>query len=255
MVRRSISKTARLKPVLAVGGLDPSGHAGVLADLRVFADLGIPARAALTAVTAQSAQTCLAWEPVSLPLFRAQLEAAGTRLAGVKIGMLATPRHALEILRWLDRVRPRWVVWDPVLAASSGMKLFRGKARHPALLRLLARIDVFTPNLPEAEVFLDARLRTESETVSAALALFAQGKKSGRCVVVKGGHGSDPKVATDLVVTSGGIKILRAKRRPGTRRGTGCRFTSALLAALCRGQNLPTAARFAKRYVLKFWED
>lgn len=171
MVRRRISKTARLAPLLAVGGLDPSGYAGVLADVRVFERLGLACRVALSAVTAQSEKKFLAWEPVPIPLFRAQLEAAGGRILGVKVGMLGTPRHLEALLEWLRRCRPRFLVWDPVLRASTGALLFRGNAEDPGIAGLLRRCNAFTPNLPEAEWFLKKRI-AEGTAAEAAAELF-----------------------------------------------------------------------------------
>ncbi len=251
MVRRRISKAARLAPLLAVGGLDPSGHAGVLADVRVFGRLGLECRVALSAVTAQSETEFLAWKPVPPSLFRAQLEAAGGRILGVKVGMLGTPAHLAALLQWLRRRRPRLVVWDPVLRSSTGARLFRGKAGDPNLARLLRLCDAFTPNLPEAEWFLKTRLAGEARMEAAAKALFDGGKKPGRVVVLKGGHAADPKTAIDWVRTEKQSLALRAPRRPGSRRGSGCTFASALLAALALGRNPIAAARFAKRHVLK----
>lgn len=250
MVRRRISKAARLAPLLAVGGLDPSGHAGVLADVRVFGRLGLECRVALSAVTAQSETEFLAWKSVPPSLFRAQLEAAGKRILGVKIGMLGTPAHLEALLQWLQRRRPRLVVWDPVLRSSTGVRLFRGKAGDPNLARLLRLCDAFTPNLPEAEWFLKKRIAEDAQAEAAA-ELFRRGKKPGRFVVLKGGHAADPRASTDWVGTAARTQALRARRRPGSRRGSGCTFAAALLAGLALGRNPIAAARFAKRHVLK----
>ncbi len=250
MVRRRVSKTARLAPLLAVGGLDPSGYAGVLADVRVFERLGLTCRVALSAVTAQSEKTFLAWEPVPIPLFRAQLEAAGGRILGVKVGMLGTPRHLKALLEWLRRRRPRLVVWDPVLRSSTGVRLFRGRGTEPGLAGLLRLCDAFTPNLPEAEWFLKKRIAGAAQAEAAA-ELFRRGRKPGRIVVLKGGHAADPKHSVDWIRTAARTHALRAQRRPGSRRGSGCTFASALLAGLALGQDPLAAARFAKRHVLK----
>ncbi|MCC6272215.1 MAG: bifunctional hydroxymethylpyrimidine kinase/phosphomethylpyrimidine kinase [Deltaproteobacteria bacterium] len=255
MVRRRVSKTARLAPLLAVGGLDPSGHAGILADVRVFERLGLNCRVALTAVTAQSETEFFAWEPVPLSLFRAQLEAAGERVLGVKVGMLGTPRHLEVLLLWLRRRRPRFVVWDPVLRSSTGARLFRGRSGEPGLARLLRLCDAFTPNLPEAEWLLKKRIASEAQEDAAAAALFDRGGKPGHIVVLKGGHAADPKTSTDWVYTATQSRVLKARRRPGSRRGSGCTFASALLAGLALGRDPLAAARLAKRHVLKHLFD
>jgi len=237
--------------VLLVGGLDPSGHAGVLADARVFERFGIPYQVALTALTAQSEKKFFEWEPVSIPLFRAQLEAAGRRIRGVKLGMLATPAHVQALLVWLKKTRPRFVVWDPVLRSSTGTLLFRGKAEHPSLRELWRQSDAVTPNWPEAEWLLGNRIQDFKGGEAAAERLYRKGEIRGRFLVLKGGHGNDAKVSTDLVRHSGGLTRLRAPRRPGSRRGSGCTFASSLLVGLCQGKDPVAAARFAKREVLK----
>lgn len=251
MVRPRIPSTPRLGPVLVVGGFDPSGHAGVLTDARVFESLGIPCQVALTAITAQSEKRFLEWEPVSIPLFRAQLEAAGQRLRGVKLGMLATPAHVLALLAWLKKIHPPFVVWDPVLRSSTGALLFRGQAEHPSLRELWRRSDAVTPNWPEAEWLLGNRIHDAQGAEAAAERLYQKGNIRRRFLVLKGGHANDAKASIDLVRHSGGLTRLRAPRRPGSRRGSGCTFAAALLAGLCQGKDPVAAARFAKREVLR----
>lgn len=248
MVRGRISKTARLSPVLSVGGLDPSGHAGILADARVFEQLGIPYRVAISAVTAQSKDRFFSWEPVSLPLFRAQLEAADGHISGVKIGMLADPPHLAALLHWLQRRRPSWVVWDPVIRSSTGKLLFTGNASDPNLRRLLAFSDALTPNIPEAEWLLGTKMGAPE---IAAKALFEFGSKTGRIVALKGGHGKNQDFSVDWIAHAQGCLPLRARRRHGSRRGSGCTFASALLVGLLKGKSPLESARFAKKHVLK----
>jgi len=253
MVRRRISPSSRLKPVLAVGGIDPSGHAGLFADARVFDRLGLSWKVATTAITTQSETQFHSWQAVPLSIFRAQLMAAGTKILGVKIGMLATPRHLAVLLDWLKKTKPRWIVWDPVLRASTGPALFRGSTRDPKFQALLSLCDVFTPNLPEAEAILDRPIRGLAEAKIAVRDLVPRGKQG--TVVLKGGHAEDRKFATDLVFNGHQIRSLRARRRQGKRRGTGCTFAAALTAGLCRGQDPVAAAKFAKHYVLKMWDN
>lgn len=233
--------------MLAIGGLDPSGQAGLFADVRVFENLGLPCRVAATAITAQSEKKFIAWKPVDLKLFRAQLSAAGPKLGGVKIGMLGDVAHLREVTRWLKKVRPPWVVWDPVWRSSTGGQLFRGKASD--LFALLPQVDIWTPNLPEAELFLGRKIRSLAEAHRAAIELWRMGKKKSRLVVLKGGHLPKKDPASDLVIDEAGIHELRGERLADSRRGTGCAFASALSAALVSGRSPLDAVRFAKAYV------
>ncbi len=234
-------------PILAIGGLDPSGQAGLFADARVFEDLGLSYRVAATAITAQSEKKFFSWKPVDLKLFQAQLDAAGAKLGGVKIGMLGTPRHVRAVLAWLKKTRPAWVVWDPVWRSSTGGKLFRGKPS--ALLPLLAVTDVWTPNLPEAELFLGRSIRNLAQARSAAVELWRMGKRKSHFVVLKGGHLPKNEGASDLLVDNSGIHELRGIRLATSKRGTGCTFGSVLLAALVSGITPLDAVGFAKTYV------
>lgn len=234
-------------PVLAIGGIDPSGHAGLFADVRVFEKLGLPYRVAATAITAQSEKKFLAWQAVDPKLLRAQLEAAGPKLSGLKIGMLGAPAQAREVLRWLKKNRPPWVVWDPVWRSSTGADLFRGKPRE--ILELLPFTNVWTPNVPEAELFLGTKIQSLNEARTAALALFYMGKKKSRFVVLKGGHLKDKHQAIDLLAEASGIHELKGKRFKVGKRGSGCTFASALLAALVLGKTPLAAVGFAKSYV------
>jgi hydroxymethylpyrimidine/phosphomethylpyrimidine kinase len=247
-----MKRAFRKASLLTVGGLDPSGCAGVLADARVWDFFGLPGRAVLTAVTAQSERKFFSWKPVDLKLFRAQLHAVDGPLFGVKIGMLATTGHLRILLKFLRSRRPRWILWDPVLRSSTGKKLLRVSRPDSLIRTLLAVTDVFTPNVPEAEWFLGRKISDSNEMTAAAQELASLMKK-GSVVVLKGGHLASRAArgkSVDLVVWKQKLHHLAAKRRPGDRRGTGCAFGAALLAALARGKNPLAAARAAKHYVL-----
>ncbi|HCU25392.1 MAG TPA: hypothetical protein DF383_10255 [Deltaproteobacteria bacterium] len=241
----------QLGRLLAIGGLDPSGYAGLLADARVWERLGCPYHVAVTALTVQTETSFDRWTEVPIPLFRAQLAAAGKNIVGVKIGMLATPRHAREVLRWVKQARPKKIVWDPVHRSSTGALLLKGKSNHTAFLELLRSADALTPNIPEAEWLLGRRIRNLDQMHTAALDLYALGTKPERFVVLKGGHLSAvKKKAIDLIVWENRVTAFEAARKKGTRRGSGCTFAAALLATWSLGKDPVQAAGFAKRYVL-----
>lgn len=241
------------KPILAVGGLDSSGHAGLLADARVFERLGLAYRVAATAITAQSEEKIFSWQAVPPRLFRQEMEAAGASISGVKIGMLATLEHAKVVLHWL-RQRPSIpLLWDPVLRSSTGGALLRARHWAKPLQQLLERTDFFTPNLPEAEWILGERIRSSAQSEAAIKKLHRLGKRPRRLVILKGGHlleKSQAPWALDQIYDGKVLWKLKARRRPMTRRGTGCSFGAALLAAFIQGKKSMDAVRFAKRYVL-----
>lgn len=238
--------------LLAIGGLDPSGHSGILADLRVWQHYRIPGRGAATAITAQSEKKFWGWEEVSANLFEKELASLRGSVLGVKIGMLATPAHGRKILSWLKRLKPRWVLWDPVMRSSTGATLLRMKGRDPILKKLLEATHILTPNIPEAQWFLGKKIQRLEDMEDAALELFEMGRKLGRTVVLKGGHlkRKSSNLAVDIFYDGKALKHLKAPIQMGNPRGTGCAFGSALLAGLYQGKDSLTATRMAKRFVL-----
>lgn len=244
---------AKKSYLVAVGGWDPSGGAGVLADARVFQHYQIPFQAVLTAVTAQAEHTFLHWEPLPIKLFKKQLAAVEGKIFGVKIGMVGTPDHARSLSAWLKKVRPPWVIWDTVLRASAGPSLLKCKSWNLPLQKLLESSTVVTPNIPEAEWMLGRKINDRRAMEAAVRKIYASGKKSGRVVILKGGHlsrHSQPEQVVDLFFDGKRLQFFSATRRKGNPRGTGCTFASAFLAKIYLGEDPENAARSAKRYVL-----
>lgn len=250
---KSKTRSSKGKTLLAVGGLDPSAHAGLLADAKVFVHYRIPFAAAVTAVTAQSEKKFFAWRPVLPELFHQQLQATqeDREVFGVKIGMLATLSHAQVLVDWLTKTKPAWVLWDPVWRSSTGTPLLRAEKFHPVLQKLLRLCHVFTPNLIEAQWILKRSICNLDEMEVAAQELRARAAKQA-FVVLKGGHFSSSKQAIDLYCDSKQSLALSASRLPRDPRGTGCSFGAALLSGLWQKQNSLQATRMAKRYVLDF---
>jgi hydroxymethylpyrimidine/phosphomethylpyrimidine kinase len=240
---------ARPPRVLVCAGLDPGGGAGLLADLEALAAAGARGWAVATALTAQGARGARAMEPVPVPLVLAQIDALldgeRERPRAVKTGMLGNAAVAdalAERLGARDLARAPLVV-DPVLAATSGLRLLDPGRRSPAaaLERLLARAALATPNWPELEWLAGHTLGGEEEAIRAARALPA------RAVLVKGGHREGAPV--DLLVRGRTVIRVTGRRRAGSARGTGCRLASAIAGLLARRVPLEEAVRRAKRAV------
>jgi hydroxymethylpyrimidine/phosphomethylpyrimidine kinase len=239
-------------PVLLVAGLDPSGGAGLAADLAGLAAVGARGWPVAAALTAQGPKGVRGWSPVSVEMLLAQLDAlldGAPRAPGaVKTGMLGTAAlaHALAArLSRRDLARVPLVV-DPVLAASSGAPLIDLAGASPAECfgPLLARARLVTPNLAELEALSGLEVGSDDSAVAAARRLGA------RAVLVKGGHRAGAPV--DLLVERRGVTRFTGRRRPGTARGTGCRLASALAGLLARGATLDEAVRGAKRVVERY---
>ncbi len=237
--------------VLIVGGLDPSGGAGLIADLEALRAAGALGWAVATALTAQGPGGARGFEAASRAILLAQIDAllgGRERPRTVKTGMLGTADLAAALAERLSEpplARVPLVV-DPVLVASSGRSLFDpgGLAPADALAPLLSRARLATPNLPELAALAGEDVSTDDAAVRAARRVPA------RAVLVKGGHRAGDPV--DLLVERGRVVRLAGRRRKGTARGTGCRLASATAAFLARGAELEEAVRRAKRLVERY---
>jgi hydroxymethylpyrimidine/phosphomethylpyrimidine kinase len=237
--------------VLVVAGLDPSGGAGLVADLEAVRAAGALGWAVAAALTAQGPGGARGFEPASARMLIAQIDAlvlGAERPRAVKTGMLATAALARALAarlaaRPLEKVP---LVVDPVLAASSGAPLFDAEGRSPgeALAPLLERARLVTPNLPELAALTGLDVSTDDAAARAARALPA------RAVLVKGGHREGAPL--DLLVTRGGVTRIAGRRRAGTAPGTGCRLAAGIAARLAQGASLEDAVRGAKRIVERY---
>lgn len=239
--------------VVAVGGLDPSGYSGVLADSKVFQNFCVSHKVVLTAVTAQSKNKFFNWRSVDLTLFRQQLRSVQGKIFGVKLGMLATLHHARVLITWLKEQKPRFILWDPVLYSSTGKALLQTKAWNPTLQELFTLTHLFTPNIPEAEWILKRNIRSINE-MKTAIADLQKMQRYNRGVLLKGGHlnGASPRQRVyDLFTVGKKTWRFSSFARPNTPRGTGCTLGSAILATIYQGRTLKGAVQSGRRYVLE----
>jgi len=241
--------------VLLVAGLDPSGGAGLSADLWALSAVGARGYPVAAALTAQGTRGARAFEPVPPAFLRRQIEAlldgAGpaARPRAVKSGMLGTGANAAALARLLARgplARVPLVV-DPVLAATSGLPLLRARSARAALGPLLRRATLVTPNLPELAMLTGLAVEGGEAAIAAARSLGC------RAVLVKGGHRAGAPV--DLLVTARRVWRFEGERRPGTARGTGCRLASAVAGLLAQGATLPEAVRGGRRVVERYLDE
>ena len=235
--------------LLSVAGSDPSGGAGIQADLKTFSALGCYGMAALTALTAQNTRGVSAVHVPPPEFLTAQLDAvfADVRVDAVKIGMLATGDMVRAVARCLAGHPDLPVVLDPVLVATSGDSLGAPDVVDAMVEHLLPLATVVTPNLPEA-ARLSGLAAPEDEDAMRASAEILRAR-GARAVLVKGGHlaGGD---AVDLLAEGSGIRFFRARRidTPNTH-GTGCTLSSAIACYLGRGLALADAVDAAKSYL------
>jgi hydroxymethylpyrimidine/phosphomethylpyrimidine kinase len=234
---------------LTIAGSDPSGGAGIQADLKTFAALGVYGASVLTALTAQNTQAVTAIHDVPADFIAAQIDAVFADLAigAVKIGMLSRAATVAAVAAGLDRHRAKNIVLDPVMIASSGARLLAPDAVDLLRRELIARALLVTPNLAEVAALAGASLaRNEQEMEAQAREILALGARN---VLIKGGHGAGDD-SVDLLIGQDEIVRLSAKRIvTKNTHGTGCTLSSAIAAGLAKGLDLVEAVRQAKTYV------
>ncbi|WP_075290911.1 bifunctional hydroxymethylpyrimidine kinase/phosphomethylpyrimidine kinase [Pararhizobium arenae] len=238
-----------IRNVLSIAGSDPSGGAGIQADLKAFAARGVYGMAALTALTAQNTQGVTGVQAVA-PAFVAQQIAtvfADVRVDAVKIGMIANAVIAQAVADVLAGHRDIPIVLDPVMIAKGGAPLLANDAVEVLVRRLLPLATVITPNLPEAAALLGEAPATDRDGMAAqAGRLITLGPKA---VLVKGGH-LDQGDSPDVLVTGHDIRWFEGARiATANTHGTGCTLSSALAAELAKGAEIGDAVAVAKDYL------
>ena len=234
---------------LTIAGFDPSGGAGVLADVRTFAAFGVNGVAAITSLTFQDEHEFFGAVHQSVATVRSQVQALTRRysIVSTKTGMLPTAEVVREVARlFRDGKLPPPVV-DPVLVSSSGKPLMEDSAVSVLKNELFGVSRVVTPNIPEAEKLTGLQITSELLMREAA----AQIRNIGaRAVLIKGGHlGGDQSI--DVLDDGGQVTVFRGERIQGAAlHGSGCLLSAAIAAGLGKGMTLENAVADAKHFVL-----
>lgn len=235
--------------VLSIAGVDPSGGAGLLADLKAFSALGAYGTGVVAALTAQNTLGVTGVQAVSAEFIAQQIDTlfADVRIDSVKIGMLGTAEVVATVAAALRRHGVRRLVVDPVMVSKSGHHLLSPDAVATLKREILPLAEIITPNLPEAEVLLNGTpIHTLADMRAAARALHQLGP---RIVMLKGGHLDGPESID--VIDDGTTQVeLRAARIPTKNtHGTGCTLSAAIAALLPQHADPIDAIRAAKTYL------
>ena len=233
---------------LTIAGSDSCGGAGLQADLRVFAALGVSGVSVVAAVTAQDAKRVRAVEAVKPAMVGEQLAAVfdGDKPKAAKTGMLLTARNVEVVAEWFANRRMPLVV-DPVMLSTSGAVLLKPSAVKVLQKKLLPVAKLATPNVPEAEALTGLRIREPEDLRKAAHALF---ESHGCAVLVKGGHLRGLNEAVDVLFDGREEWLLSLPRVKGRgMHGTGCVYSAAITAGLVKGLSLPKAVEQGKEFV------
>ena len=232
---------SRTPVVLAIAGSDSGGGAGIQADLKAFAALGVHGTTAVTAITAQNTVGVTAIHPVPPEVIVAQVEAVASDIGvdAVKIGMLGTRTTTEAVVDALGLVGEVPVVVDPVMVSESGAELLDAEARVALVEDLLPLASVVTPNIPEARAL--AGIGPEATPTELAAAIRGLGP---RAVIVTGGHAEGEDLLDD---GEGAVAIAGPMHPDGAAHGSGCTHSSSLAALLALGVPLREAAADARR--------
>ena len=238
---------AAVPRAMTIAGSDSGGGAGIQADLKTFAALGVYGTSVLTAITAQNTVGVTGVHPVPVEMVIAQIEAVVSDIGvdAVKTGMLLSGEIIEAVAREMAHFRVDRLVVDPVMVAKSGDRLLREDAVEALHHSLLPLATVVTPNVPEAETLAGMRIESTEDARRAAEKILATGAKA---VVVKGGH--LPGNPVDLFYDGVEYREFEAPRiETRNTHGTGCTFASAIAAGLASGADVVEAVGAAKEYV------
>jgi hydroxymethylpyrimidine/phosphomethylpyrimidine kinase len=234
---------------MTVAGSDSGGGAGVQADLKSFASLGVHGTSVITCVTAQNPRSVRSVQACSVRIVRQQLEAIFEELRPVaaKTGMLYSTPIIRAVADFFRHRQPVPLVVDPVMVSSSGTPLLKPAAIKTLLAELLPLAVLVMPNLPEAEVLVGRKLRSVEDMRWAARTLH---ERFGCATLVKGGHLRGFREAVDVFYDGQGELLLSAPFVRGLRtHGTGCTYSAAVTGYLARGLPLAQAVGQAKEYI------
>ena len=242
----------KLPVALTIAGSDSGGGAGVQADLKTFAALGVHGTSAIACLTAQNPKRVLAVEPSSPKMLRQQIEAVFEELkpAAVKTGMLFSAKNIRVVADFFGAraARPRVpLVMDPVMVATSGARLLQPAAEKILKEKLVPLAALVTPNLDEAEILAGQKISTPEDLRCAARAIHS---RYGCAVLVKGGHLKNSREAIDVFFDGETELLLSAPFVRGvSTHGTGCTYSAAICAALALGHDLPHAVELGKKFI------
>jgi hydroxymethylpyrimidine/phosphomethylpyrimidine kinase len=240
-----------LKPkskILIIAGSDSSGGAGIQADIKTVTALGSYAMTAITAVTSQNTTGVKSIESITPREISNQIEFTSKDIKpdAIKIGMLHSAEVINAVLRSLNKISAKKIILDPVMAAKGGAKLIDNHSIKILKSKLIKKVNLITPNIPEAEILTKIRISSLDDMISAAKVLMDLGAKN---VLIKGGH-LKSKIMQDIFFNKNEISIFKNKKiHTKYTHGTGCTLSSAIATYYSCGKTLKKSCEMAIKYV------
>ena len=234
--------------ILIIAGSDSSGGAGIQADIKTVTALGSYAMTAITAITSQNTtgvKSIVALDPKEI-LNQILFTSNDIKPDGIKIGMLHSAKVIESVIKSLEIINIKKIVLDPVMIAKGGAKLIDDKAINLLKTKLIKKVTLITPNIPEAEILTKTVIRNKEDMIYAANKLIEYGSKN---VLIKGGH-LKSKLVHDIFVNKSDIKIFNSQRyKTKNTHGTGCTLSSAITTFLSCGKPLKKSCELGIKYV------
>ncbi|MDC0524559.1 bifunctional hydroxymethylpyrimidine kinase/phosphomethylpyrimidine kinase [Pelagibacteraceae bacterium] len=234
--------------VLIIAGSDSSGGAGIQADIKTVTSLGCYAMTAITAVTTQNTTGVKSIIPIKPEEISNQIEFTSKDIKpnAIKIGMLHSKKVISAVIKSLKKIKVKTVVLDPVMTAKGGAKLINNEAINYIKQSLIKKILIITPNIPEAELLTNIKIKSVNDMILAGQLLIRLGAKN---VLIKGGHLNSKKM-NDILLNNRIIKIFNSKKyKSKNTHGTGCTLSSAIAANLSCGKDLIKSCELGIKYV------
>jgi hydroxymethylpyrimidine/phosphomethylpyrimidine kinase len=240
-----------LKPkskILIIAGSDSSGGAGIQADIKTVTALGSYAMTAITAITSQNTTGVKSIVPIAPKEISKQIIFTSNDIKpdAIKIGMLYSSKVIECVIKSLDYIKIKKIILDPVMVAKGGAKLIDDKAIKTLRDKLIKRVTLITPNIPEAEILTKTKIKSKEDMIFAANRLIESGARN---VLIKGGH-LESKIVQDIFVTKSDIKIFTSQRyKTKNTHGTGCTLSSAITTFLSCGKPIKKSCELGIKYV------
>ena len=234
--------------ILIIAGSDSSGGAGIQADIKTVTALGSYGMTAITAVTSQNTKGVRSIVPIPpKEIFnQIMITVSDIKPDGVKIGMLHSSKVINFVIKSLDKMNIKKIILDPVMVAKGGAKLINNSAISLLKKKLIKRVNLITPNIPEAEILTNIKIKTKEDMILSANKLIDLGAKN---VLIKGGH-LKSNIVEDVFISKSDFKIFVSKRyNTKNTHGTGCTLSSAITTFHACGKPIKKACELGIKYV------
>ena len=234
--------------ILIIAGSDSSGGAGIQADIKTVTALGSYAMTAITAVTSQNTTGVKSIKSITPLEISKQIEFTSKDIKpdAIKIGMLHSVKVINAVLKSLNKISVKKIILDPVMVAKGGSKLIDNSSIKILKSKLIKKVSIITPNIPEAEILTKTRISSVNDMISAARILMSLGAKN---VLIKGGH-LKSKIMQDIFINKNEILTFKNKKiHTKNTHGTGCTLSSAIATYYSCGKTLKKSCEMAIKYV------